>query len=70
MYIPLGGNIDFRLLYPFSKQVTCLSVSMDGTKLVSGSHDCTVKIWDIFSGQCVRSLSHKGNDSTVIRKQV
>ena len=33
---------------------------MDGTKLVSGSHDCTVNVWDVFSGQCVRTLSHKG----------
>lgn len=44
-----------------SKQVTCLSISMDGTKLVSGSHDCTVKIFDVFSGQCVRTLNHKGH---------
>ncbi|XP_045160558.2 WD repeat-containing protein 18-like [Mercenaria mercenaria] len=43
-----------------SKQVTCLSVSTDGTKIVSGSHDHTVKIWDVFSGQCVRTLQHKG----------
>lgn len=33
---------------------------MDGTKLASGSHDCTVKIWDVFSGQCVRTINHKG----------
>ena len=48
------------LLNVFSKQVTCLSVSLDGTKLASGSHDCTVKIFDVFSGQCVRTLNHKG----------
>ena len=47
-----------------SKQVTCLSISMDGTKLVSGSHDCTVKIFDVFSGQCVRTLNHKGEVSS------
>ncbi|XP_071118662.1 WD repeat-containing protein 18-like [Haliotis cracherodii] len=41
------------------KQVTCLSVSMDGTRLVSGSHDASVRIWDVFSGQCVRTLAHK-----------
>ena len=38
---------------------------MDGTKLVSGSHDCTVKIFDVFSGQCVRTLNHKGKLSIV-----
>lgn len=42
------------------KQVTCLRVTMDGCQLVSGSHDHKVKIWDIFSGQCLRTIEHKG----------
>ncbi|XP_015241671.1 PREDICTED: WD repeat-containing protein 18 [Cyprinodon variegatus] len=40
--------------------VTCLSVSMDGTLLLSGSHDETVRLWDIQSRQSVRCLQHKG----------
>ncbi|XP_075993620.1 WD repeat-containing protein 18 [Genypterus blacodes] len=40
--------------------VTCLSVSMDGTLLLSGSHDETVRLWDIQSQQSVRCLAHKG----------
>ncbi|XP_064187493.1 WD repeat-containing protein 18 [Anguilla rostrata] len=40
--------------------VTCLSVSMDGTLLLSGSHDETVRLWDIQSRQSIRSISHKG----------
>lgn len=40
--------------------VTCLSVSMDGTLLVSGSQDDTVKLWDIQSKQSIRSINHKG----------
>uniref|UniRef100_A0A3Q2ZX57 WD repeat-containing protein 18 n=1 Tax=Kryptolebias marmoratus TaxID=37003 RepID=A0A3Q2ZX57_KRYMA len=40
--------------------VTCLSVSMDGTLLLSGSHDETVRLWDIQSRQSVRCLAHKG----------
>ncbi|KAM6921814.1 WD repeat-containing protein 18 [Xenentodon cancila] len=40
--------------------VTCLSVSMDGTLLLSGSHDETVRLWDIQSKQSVRCLAHKG----------
>nr|XP_057930464.1 WD repeat-containing protein 18 [Doryrhamphus excisus] len=40
--------------------VTCLSVSMDGTLLVSGSHDESVRLWDIQSKQCVRCFAHKG----------
>ncbi|KAK3091114.1 hypothetical protein FSP39_017219 [Pinctada imbricata] len=42
------------------KQVTCLCVSLDGNKLYSGSNDSSVKIWDIFSGQCLKTLPHKG----------
>ncbi|XP_077441135.1 WD repeat-containing protein 18 [Vanacampus margaritifer] len=42
------------------KMVTCLSASMDGTLLVSGSHDETVRVWDVQSKQCVRCFAHKG----------
>ncbi|XP_069503618.1 WD repeat-containing protein 18 [Ambystoma mexicanum] len=41
-------------------QVTCLSVSMDGHLLLSGSHDETVRLWDIQSKQCLRTVAHKG----------
>ncbi|KAK7889879.1 hypothetical protein WMY93_025439 [Mugilogobius chulae] len=40
--------------------VTCLSVSMDGILLLSGSHDETVRLWDIQSKQSIRCLTHKG----------
>ncbi|XP_062306803.1 WD repeat-containing protein 18 [Osmerus eperlanus] len=40
--------------------VTCLSVSMDGTVLLSGSHDETARLWDIQSKQNIRSINHKG----------
>uniref|UniRef100_A0A8C6V1Z0 WD repeat-containing protein 18 n=1 Tax=Neogobius melanostomus TaxID=47308 RepID=A0A8C6V1Z0_9GOBI len=40
--------------------VTCLSVSMDGTLLLSGSHDETARLWDIQSKQSIRCLTHKG----------
>uniref|UniRef100_A0A4W5LD83 WD repeat-containing protein 18 n=1 Tax=Hucho hucho TaxID=62062 RepID=A0A4W5LD83_9TELE len=40
--------------------VTCLSVSMDGTLLLSGSHDETIRLWDIQSKQSIRSINHKG----------
>ncbi|XP_053490862.1 WD repeat-containing protein 18 [Ictalurus furcatus] len=40
--------------------VTCLSVSMDGTLLLSGSHDETVRMWDVQSKQCIRCINHKG----------
>ncbi|XP_062578504.1 WD repeat-containing protein 18-like [Saccostrea cucullata] len=42
------------------KQVGCLCITMDGCQLISGSNDNKVKIWDIFSGQCMRTIEHKG----------
>ncbi|XP_076146126.1 WD repeat-containing protein 18-like, partial [Alosa pseudoharengus] len=39
--------------------VTCLSVSMDGTLLLSGSHDETVRLWDVQSKQSIRTINHK-----------
>ncbi|NXI59944.1 WDR18 protein, partial [Chloroceryle aenea] len=41
-------------------QVTCLSVSTDGSLLLSGSHDETVRLWDIQSKQCLKTMNHKG----------
>jgi hypothetical protein len=35
--------------------VTTLALSLDGTLLVSGSRDATVRVWDIGSGQTVRT---------------
>lgn len=60
-----GGVVITEILINFlwilRKQVTCLCVTMDGCQLVSGSHDHKVKIWDIFSGQCLRTIEHKGS---------
>ncbi|TNM88118.1 hypothetical protein fugu_006339 [Takifugu bimaculatus] len=42
-----------------TNMVGCVSVSMDGTLLLSGSHDETVRVWDIQSKQTIRCLAHK-----------
>ncbi|XP_064486508.1 WD repeat-containing protein 18-like [Ornithodoros turicata] len=42
-------------------RVTCLSVSIDGQLLVSGSEDRTARVWDIPSRQCIQVLQHKGH---------
>ncbi|KAJ1086280.1 hypothetical protein NDU88_006402 [Pleurodeles waltl] len=49
-----------RMFRGHRNQVTCLSVSMDGQLLLSGSHDETVRLWDIQSKQCLRTVAHKG----------
>ncbi|MEB3327608.1 MAG: hypothetical protein VKQ33_00065 [Candidatus Sericytochromatia bacterium] len=36
--------------------VVSLAASMDGTRLVSGSHDRTVRVWDVASGRWLRTL--------------
>ena len=36
--------------------VTSVAFSPDGTRLVSGSDDKTVKHWDVSSGQLIRTL--------------
>ncbi|XP_031430583.1 WD repeat-containing protein 18 [Clupea harengus] len=51
------GNQEFK---GHRNLVTCLSVSMDGTMLLSGSHDETVRLWDIQSKQSIRTINHKG----------
>ena len=34
-----------------TSEVTCLTFSSDGTSLVSGGDDCTVKLWDVLRFQ-------------------
>ncbi|XP_075831689.1 WD repeat-containing protein 18 [Microtus pennsylvanicus] len=41
-------------------QVTCLSVSTDGSVLLSGSHDESVRLWDVKSKQSLRTVTLKG----------
>lgn len=35
-----------------------ITFSPDSTRLASGSHDFTVKIWDLRTGQCLHTLQH------------
>lgn len=43
-----------------TKAVTCLSASIDGVTLLSGSLDSEVMLWHIPSRQCMKVLHHKG----------
>lgn len=43
-----------------TKGVTCLSVSLDGEILMSGSNDESVILWHIQSRQPLRTIRHKG----------
>ena len=41
--------------------VLCLAMSLEGCLLISGSRDCSAKVWDCVSGQCLKSFAaHTG----------
>ncbi len=41
--------------------VLCVAVSVDRTRVISGSKDSNIRVWDSFFGDCVISLSgHNG----------
>ena len=48
-----------------TQEVTCLSVSLDGLTLASGSMDHDVRIWHIKSRQCIKVIPHKGTVTTL-----
>ena len=41
----------------------CVAVFPDGLRLVSGSSDKTLKVWDVATGRCVATL--KGHSGSV-----
>ncbi|XP_042305977.1 CMT1A duplicated region transcript 1 protein isoform X2 [Sceloporus undulatus] len=41
-----------------SGSITCLD--MYNNRFVSGSKDCTAKMWDIDTGKCLKTFAHKG----------
>lgn len=47
-----------------SDGVSLVTVTSDGRRCISGSNDSTIRIWDMYSEQCVRLL--KGHDGPVI----
>ena len=46
-------------------EVECLAFSSDGTFLVSGGMDATIKLWDIQTGGVVKTYAHTSQTCTV-----
>jgi WD40 repeat protein len=44
----------------FSQAVRCVVALSDGRRVVSGSFESTLRVWDVDTGECVREL--KGHD--------
>ena len=50
--------------------MTCLALTLDSQRLVSGSQDCNVRLWDVPSQQCVRIIPHKAAITNVLLSHV
>ncbi|HEV3444738.1 MAG TPA: WD40 repeat domain-containing protein, partial [Gemmataceae bacterium] len=61
----MNGN-EPQVLKGHTKAVTCLAYSKDGKLLASGSNDRSVRLWDIASGQSLRSLRGHGEEITAV----
>ena len=49
-----------------SDYVLSVAYSLDGTKIISGSDDKTIKIWDANTGECLKTLEgHSSNVQSV-----
>lgn len=50
-----------RVLQGHSRAVTVICTSLDNATLISASEDGTLRIWDMWTGQCLRVLSPLNN---------
>ena len=49
-----GNRKSYMTLEGHTSAVTALAMSVDNTTLVSTSSDCSIRVWDIITKQCLR----------------
>ena len=62
--VPPQYNTNFiclKTLEGHSNYVRSVAYSPDGTKIISGSEDNTIKIWDANTGECLKTLEGHSN---------
>jgi WD40 repeat protein len=47
-------------------RVSSVCMSPDGSQIISGSYDKTVKVWDASTGSCLHTLEGHGSDVTSV----
>ena len=56
-----------KLFEGHTNLVRSVAFSSDGRWIVSGSLDCTIKIWNVETGECVKTLVNMRNLVTSLR---
>lgn len=56
----MTDSMDNKSFLGHNKNITCLSISLDDFTMASGSDDCSIRIWDTQSRQCIKIINNSG----------
>jgi WD40 repeat protein len=52
----VSGEVVLEVQAHDGREVSCLDVYTDGTRMASGGGDGTVRVWDTWTGKCLQVL--------------
>jgi WD40 repeat protein len=61
---PVGPLV--RTIEGHSETVTAVAISPDGKRALSGSHDGTLKIWDLITGEVIQTLEEHSDEVSAV----